>query len=95
MFVICRFGPDGKSEDKWVWNVDGIVINRGKLKYSENNLPKCYIVCYISHTDCSGPEPGPPQKLATNHLTYDIINHAFCCITITKTASVYTYVISM
>jgi hypothetical protein len=50
MFVTCRFYPDDKSQDKWVWNVGRIMIKRGKLKYSKNNLPQCQIVCpYIPY----------------------------------------------
>jgi len=50
-----------EDDEKFIWNINGIMVDRGKLKYIERNLGHCYFVHQKSFMDCPGIEFQPPQ----------------------------------
>jgi hypothetical protein len=48
--------------DRWVSNIGGMIILRGKLNY----MLQCQFVCHKSHVDYLGVGPGLPRMKTDN-----------------------------
>jgi hypothetical protein len=56
-----RKGAHFTSPGWWMrqWSIGGIIIIKGMLKHSENNIYPCYFVHHKCHVDCPGTASGP------------------------------------